>query len=89
VEFQARLVETMKAYGGILAVADVITTADGAPIQWATNNDTANIGALLSENTQVTEQDFTFGTATLGAYMYTSKAGPGVVPAAAGLRRST
>jgi HK97 family phage major capsid protein len=74
VEFQARLVETMKAYGGILAVADVITTADGAPIQWATNNDTANIGALLSENTQVSEQDFTFGTATLGAYMYTSKA---------------
>jgi HK97 family phage major capsid protein len=73
-EFQARMVETMKAFGGILSVADVINTATGASIQWSTNNDTGNIGALLSENTQVTEQDLTFGTALLGAYMYTSKA---------------
>jgi HK97 family phage major capsid protein len=74
VEFQARMVETMKAFGGIMSVAGVINTADGHSLQWATNNDTANIGALLSENSQVAEQDLTFGTATLGAYMYTSKA---------------
>ena len=30
------------------------------------------MGALLAENTQVSEQDVTFGTANLDAYMYTS-----------------
>jgi HK97 family phage major capsid protein len=73
VEQLNKMVETMKAFGGILSVADVITTTDGHPLQWPTNDDTNNIGALLSENTQVTEQDLTFASAQLGAYMYTSK----------------
>lgn len=72
-EFLSRLQEVRKAYGGIAQHAETITTADGAPLQWATNDDTANKGAILAENTQVTEQDTTFGTKTLGAYMYTSK----------------
>lgn len=73
-EYLNKMVETMKAFGGILSVAEVITTADGAPMQWATNDDTNNAGALLSENSQVTEQDFTFGTNDLAAWMYTSRA---------------
>jgi HK97 family phage major capsid protein len=40
---------------------------------WVTEDDTANSGAILAENTQVTEQDMAWGTAQLGAYMYTSK----------------
>lgn len=54
-------------------VAESITTDTGATLPWMTSNDTANVGAILAENTQVTEQDFTFGTASLDVYMYTSK----------------
>src|SRR5690606_36164887 len=68
-----RFTETMKAYGGLLGAANVITTASGNPLNWPTNDDTANVGAILAENAQITEQDVTLGQKTLGAYTYTSK----------------
>jgi HK97 family phage major capsid protein len=71
-EFRRVLVETMKAYGGLLNLANVITTSTGAPLEWPTNDDTGNVGAILSENTQISEVDTTFGTRTIGAYTYTS-----------------
>lgn len=71
--FRDKFVETLKYYGPMLRVAEVIQTDSGANFQWPTNDDTANVGALLAENTQVTEQDVTLGTASLDAYMYTSK----------------
>lgn len=69
----ARITETMKAYGGILSLANIINTASGNPLNWPSNDDTANVGAILSENTQITEQDVTLGQKTLGSYTYTSK----------------
>lgn len=72
-EFRRKIVETMKDYGAVRDVAEVITTESGATLPWPTNDDTANKGAILAENTQVTEQDVTLGQADLGAYMYTSK----------------
>ncbi|WP_406056235.1 phage major capsid protein [Streptomyces sp. NBC_01077] len=69
----ARITETMKAYGGLLGASNVITTASGNPLNWPTNDDTSNIGAILSENSQITEQDVTLGQKTLGAFTYTSK----------------
>lgn len=71
--FRNRIVETMKAWGMVANVAEVITTASGQTLPWPTNDDTANEGAILAENTAVTEQDVTLGQAQLGAYMYTSK----------------
>lgn len=72
-EFRDRFVEVQKYYGPMLQEAEVITTDTGANLQWPTNDDTANVGAILAENSQVTEQDTTFGTASLDAYLYTSK----------------
>lgn len=72
-QFWNRIAETMVAYGGMLGVANVITTSTGATLPWPTNDDTANVGAILDENTQVTEQDVTFGQRSIGAYVYTSK----------------
>lgn len=72
-EFSNRLVETMKAYGGLLGIVDVLTTASGTDLLWPTNDDTANEGAILDENTQITEQDVAFGQGKLKAYTYTSK----------------
>ncbi|KUH38390.1 MULTISPECIES: phage major capsid protein [Streptomyces] len=71
--FRARLVEAQKFYGAMRDVAEVITTETGATLPWPTADDTANVGAILSENTQVTEQDVTIGQADIGAYTYTSK----------------
>ena len=72
-EFRDTMVETMKWYGPMLDVAETITTDSGANLPWPTNDDTANVGAILAENTQMTEQDVTLGTNSLDAYMYTSK----------------
>ena len=71
--FRQVMIETAKAFGPMLTEAEVIYTDTGAALPWPTNDDTANVGAILAENTQVTEQDVTFGTGLLEAYMYTSK----------------
>lgn len=71
--FRKVLSETMKAYGGLINLANVITTSTGNPLQWPTSDDTSNTGAILTENTQITQQDMTLGSRTLGAYVYTSK----------------
>lgn len=68
-----KITQAMKAYGGLLGAANIINTASGNPLNWPTNDDTANVGAILTENTQVSEQDVTLGQKTLGAYTYTSK----------------
>jgi HK97 family phage major capsid protein len=71
--FREQFIQTMKYYGPMLQEAEVIETETGAAMPWPTNDDTSNVGAILAENTQVTEQDVTLGTNTIGAYMYTSK----------------
>ena len=71
--FRAKMVETMKFYGAMRQVSEVITTESGVTLPWPTNDDTGNVGAILAENTQVTEQDVTLGQQDVGAYMYTSK----------------
>lgn len=71
--FRDTFIETLKYYGPMLELAEVIETSSGVNLPWPTNDDTSNVGAILAENTQVTEQDVTLGTASLDAYMYTSK----------------
>lgn len=71
--FRAVMTESMKAYGGLINLATVITTETGNPLPWPTNDDTGNVGAILGENTQIGEQDILLGQASLGAYTYTSK----------------
>lgn len=68
-----RMTESLKAFGGILDHANVISTSEGNPLNWPSNDDTSNIGAILTENTQITETPLTFGQKTLGSYTYTSR----------------
>lgn len=65
--------QALLAYGPMLELAEKLETDSGANIPWPTNDDTANEGAILAENTAITEQDVTLGTASLDAFMYTSK----------------
>lgn len=71
--FRAQMTEAQKFFSSMRDVAEVITTETGANLPWPTNDDTANVGAILAENSQVTEQDVTLGQADIGAYTYTSK----------------
>lgn len=72
-EFREEFIQTLKYYGPMLAEAEVIHTDSGATMPWPTNDDTGNVGAILAENTAVSEQDVTLGQASISAYMYTSK----------------
>lgn len=71
-EFQRRITETMKSFGGMRANANVITTDSGAALPWPGNNDTGNLGTILDENTAMSDLDVAFTTNTLGAFMYVS-----------------
>lgn len=70
--YRAVIIERMKAFGGVMAHATILNTETGNPLQWATNDDTGNVGSILTENTQASTVAMTFGTASLGAYMYSS-----------------
>ena len=68
-----RIVETMKAYGGIRQFANVISTSAGEAINFPTNDDTDNKAEIVDENQDVGETDFIFGQVSIGAYKYSSK----------------
>ncbi|MEQ1964963.1 phage major capsid protein [Xenorhabdus khoisanae] len=68
-----KVVEAMKAYGGIASVAQILSTATGQTIEWATADGTTEEGELLGENAAASEEDTTFGTESLGAKKLSSK----------------
>lgn len=70
--FQDRIMESMKAYGGVANHCQVVVTSSGNPIQWATSDGTSDMGAFIGENSKATEQKVTFGQVTLGAKKITS-----------------
>jgi hypothetical protein len=54
-------------------VAQILNTANGQDIDWATSDGTTEEGELLGENTETSEEDVSFGGATLGAKKLSSK----------------
>lgn len=72
--FQEELIKSLKAWGPMLdpGVTRMLRTATGAAITFPTMNDTANVGALIAENAQVSTSEIAFGTKTIDAYKYTS-----------------
>lgn len=70
--YRVIIIERMKAFGGLLAYAEVIETATGNNLQWPTVDDTANLGAIVSEGSGPTMTDVVFGTNDLNAYLYAS-----------------
>jgi HK97 family phage major capsid protein len=63
----------MLTFGGMRQAATVIRTASGAALPIPTVNDTNQAGVILSENTQVANQDIAFSQLVLDAYKYSSK----------------
>lgn len=71
--FWAKITEAQKLFSGMLQVSNVLRTNSGNAIPWPTNDDTGNEGEILGENVATTVLDMTFGSKTLGAYMFTSR----------------
>ncbi len=72
-EFVSRLLEAMKAFGGMRAVATVLNTATGNAMDMPTTDATAEEGEIVGENSQSNAEDTTFGTVSMGAFKYSSK----------------
>jgi len=71
--FRQKLVEVRKSFGGFMTEAEQLNTDTGAPLEYPTNDDTANTGDITAESAAVASgADLVFGTVTLGAYKYTS-----------------
>lgn len=71
--FWAKVTETMKQFGGVMEVANVLQTDSGNKLPWPTNDDTANVGEQIGENTPVTDLDLVFGSRELDAFIFSSK----------------
>lgn len=67
------LLDAMKAYGGMRAVATILRTEKGNPLSYPTTDGTAEVGEIIAENTTATAADPTFGTKSLPVYKYSSK----------------
>lgn len=72
-EVATSVLEALKAYGGMRAVADVIQTASGNPMTFPTSDGTSEEGEIVPENTAATDADVSFGTTGLPVYKYSSK----------------
>lgn len=69
--FRNKLVDRLKAFGGIAGAVEEITTDTGAPLPWVTTDDTSNVGEIVSEGgTFSSGADLVFGSANLGSYSY-------------------
>ncbi|MGL4296278.1 MAG: phage major capsid protein [Aestuariivirga sp.] len=67
------IVEAMKAFGGMRAVATIVPTVGGADLPIPTSNDTGVVGEIITENSTHNEGDITFGQVVLQSFLYSSK----------------
>lgn len=72
--FIPRLEDAMLAFGGMLQVAQVMTTDSGNELPHPTANDTANEGEIVGESATIGNSvDPTFGSVSLKAFKFSSK----------------
>jgi HK97 family phage major capsid protein len=73
-EIASMVIDKLKAYGGMREVASILSTATGVNMNWPTSDGTADVGAIVGQNTAVNVADITFGTIGLNPFYYTSNA---------------
>jgi HK97 family phage major capsid protein len=67
------IVTAQEAHYPMSQICNVIETETGADLPIPQADDTGNDGVVLSENTQLAEQDITFTNITLSSFLYSSK----------------
>lgn len=71
-EVASMVIDKLKWFGGMRAVATTITTASGVAMSWPTSDGTAELGAIVGQNVVAPTADITFGTVGLNPFYYTS-----------------
>jgi HK97 family phage major capsid protein len=69
----SQLISSLKDYGAMRNVAEVITTESGGALSYPTTDGTTEIGEWVPENVQATPLDVVFGTAALNCFKAGSK----------------
>lgn len=72
-DIASSVIDALKAFGGVRAVADVLVTASGNPMSYPTSDGTAEEGELIAENASATDADVVFGTVALNVFKYASR----------------
>jgi HK97 family phage major capsid protein len=67
------IIDTLKSFGGMRAVADVFSTGGGEPMQYPTSDGTNEEGEIVEENQSASDEDVSFGTKGLAVYKFSSK----------------
>ena len=69
----SEVLDALKAFGGMRAVATVIQTSGIGAMSFPTSNGTSEEGEIIAENQTATDLDVTFGTIGLPVYKFSSK----------------
>ena len=72
-DIASTLIDALKAFGGMRAVAEVFRTEKGNPLSYPTSDGTSETGEIIAQNTTATAADPTFGTVGLNVFKYSSK----------------
>jgi HK97 family phage major capsid protein len=72
-EVVTTVLNALKAFGGMRAVATNLQTAQGNPLSYPTSDGTNEIGEIIAENATATSSDPSFGTLPLSVYKFSSK----------------
>lgn len=72
-DIASSVIDALKMFGGVRAVADVIVTAQGNPMSYPTSDGTSEEGELIAENATATDADIVFGTVALNVFKFSSK----------------
>ena len=71
-EVATMVIDKLKAFGGMREAATVLSTATGVAMNWPTGDGTADVGAIVGQNTEANLADVAFGTIGLNPFYYTS-----------------
>jgi HK97 family phage major capsid protein len=72
-EVAAKVIERLKAFGGMRDAATILTTETGHAMNFPGSDGTSEIGEITAENGASSGQDIAFTTSALPVYKYSSK----------------
>lgn len=72
-EWGNMVIESMKAYGGMLQAGTIMQTKSGDTLHLPTEDVTSQLGAIIGQGVEDEIADTTWGELTWGAFTYTSK----------------
>lgn len=68
-----QLIESLKSFGAMRRVAEILRTSNGASLSMPTTDGTSEVGELVAENATAASSDPSFGTVSLAVYKFSSK----------------